>query len=1149
MDRCGQYRDQLLDYLYDLLEPEVQQSLSEHLNTCALCQSGLAQARQQQHLLASAARLSFPHFRFAAPQPNQAGRERLIQLPNWRWGRWAAAAAILLLVGGASIPVVGVLQRHRQLESSVETAKARHDQAIESEAAVAREFAADLQKRRTEQARLTEQVAVLLPREHRELLESFDREEKEHDLVVHLSGSDVIQPGSHFDIDTLDHRGRPVPADLKVRLIDVARNAVVAEPQVAERRAGTYVAVVPPGMKLAPDMNLRVEVVAHRAEGATVPVTAAVHTPSRSTYRTHLITDRPVYHPGETVRFRSLTLERDSFAPPDGELQLRYSVSRQGANAAILNIAGSSTASDSQGTILRGPGGKPLRGLGAGEFVLDGRFPEGEYVLTVREATNSFPAEQRVFRVRADQDLFLKGAEFNQPSYSAGSDVVANAWAVRVEGTALTDREAIATLTIDGKTYDAQGKTVANGQPLGKLRTDAEGKVKIAFRLPERVDDGDAQLAIEFIDGNNRESLIRRFPVNVLKRVVAFYPEGGTLAAGVTNRVYFDARTPLGEPAALRGHLVDDQGKVILEVATFHDPEHPRVEQGAGVFAFTPLAGRTYHLRTENGKFDLPRADFNAVALSVPGGVVNPEQPVRVVLRSARTNRSLWVTASCRGQLLDHQHVVLQGQEAAVDLNLAPSSLGVARITVYEERHAAGKPLELVPVAERLIHRPSPKRMKLAVTPQKLEGQKVGVGIRASDESGQPVDAIVLLHVVDTRSAGGKLDGALPAHFLVSHEIRNADEMEEAEFLLGDSAKAREALDLFLGTRGWRRFVELEGEPRQPENVRQDAQRFLVLDALSVEDRKIVNQVEQKRRDEETHFQQEQRKLTTALAAEIREVENQKLRDDRELVRLNQNVDETRDEYRSALVAFQDYDDWFQQLRRILQPALAVVLGLLATLFLVVAVARRVPRPVWYYGASATCALLLAVVALRSGLGNTFLSVDSVRTDDETQFAALKNELSDAAQPRGPVPGIRPVPMMAMRVTPPANLLRPAVEVAQVEPGVQRVESKQPARFRPEAPSLALEDAKLLAAAHRAPPKVMVAPPAPQIMIREYAYQRSLGNSPATLYWHPARVLPSGRLESLTFDLPELTGPIQIRVLAHTVDGRLGAALVDWPGR
>src|SRR5207249_5823937 len=33
-------------------------------------------------------------------------------------------------------------------------------------------------------------------------------------------------------------------------------------------------------------------------------------------YLTHLTTDRPMYRPGETVRFRSLTLERYSLRPP-----------------------------------------------------------------------------------------------------------------------------------------------------------------------------------------------------------------------------------------------------------------------------------------------------------------------------------------------------------------------------------------------------------------------------------------------------------------------------------------------------------------------------------------------------------------------------------------------------------------------------------------------------------------------------------------------------------------------------------------------------------------------------------------------------------------------------------------------------------------
>src|SRR5579883_2128566 len=105
MESCGHHQTQLLDYLYDLLEPDARRTLDEHLAGCAACQAALALARRQQGLLARAARMEFPDFRFTAPGANETAAPAVIALSRSRpWLRWAAAAAVLLLVAGISAP-------------------------------------------------------------------------------------------------------------------------------------------------------------------------------------------------------------------------------------------------------------------------------------------------------------------------------------------------------------------------------------------------------------------------------------------------------------------------------------------------------------------------------------------------------------------------------------------------------------------------------------------------------------------------------------------------------------------------------------------------------------------------------------------------------------------------------------------------------------------------------------------------------------------------------------------------------------------------------------------------------------------------------------------------------------------------------------
>src|SRR5262249_27115128 len=140
-------------------------------------------------------------------------------------------------------------------------------------------------------------------------------------------------------------------------------------------------------------------------------------------------------------------------------------------------------------------------------------------------------------------------------------------------GAELANQAVGVTIKIDGKTYDAEGKPQPGEQPLTNFRTDAQGKLRIRFKLPTTIDRGDAHLAVTFNDGGP-ETITRAIPIVLKKLKVEFFPEGGYLVPGVVNRVYFQVRTPLDKPADLRGKIVDETGKVVVDdVQTLNDPD------------------------------------------------------------------------------------------------------------------------------------------------------------------------------------------------------------------------------------------------------------------------------------------------------------------------------------------------------------------------------------------------------------------------------------------------------------------------------------------------------------------------------------------------------------------------------------------------
>src|SRR5262249_19650379 len=137
------------------------------------------------------------------------------------------------------------------------------------------------------------------------------------------------------------------------------------------------------------------------------------------TYLTQLTTDRPMYRPGEVVRFRSLTLERFSLKPAQEDLDLRYAITSP-LGGVIFKWEGPPRL-ERDGAVVTGPDGKPLRGVGAGEFPIPVDAPGGEYTLTLSEGQQRFSAEQRKFLVlRYQAPRLNKELEFSRKSYGPG---------------------------------------------------------------------------------------------------------------------------------------------------------------------------------------------------------------------------------------------------------------------------------------------------------------------------------------------------------------------------------------------------------------------------------------------------------------------------------------------------------------------------------------------------------------------------------------------------------------------------------------------------------------------------------------------------------------------------------------------------------
>ncbi len=603
---------------------------------------------------------------------------------------------------------------------------------------------------------------------------------------IHLkvAGPQRIEPGMDnvFTVETMTPSGRPMAAGVRYTLKTSDGKSLVLATQQATASNGRLTLNVRPAAEITAAENATFEIAAGDNDAAPLSTSLMVE-PSR--FATQLSLDKPLYQPGEIVRFRSLTLTRFGLNPA-GSAQVSFEI--HDPSGAVVPNSQATLAGD--------------RGVAGSEFALPVGAAGGEYTLFARSPANQFAEEKRTFFVRQYRRPRLKkDLEFTRDSYAPGDAVAADLSVLRTEGAAAAGAKLHAIASVDGQVVWQSDKTAG-----------PDGSARIEFKLPEKIARGDGQLAVVIDDGGNRETVAKTIRVNLDRVDVALYPEGGDLVAGLENRVYFTARTPLGKPAHIAGLLLDGEQREVGKLETSY--------KGMGSFKFTPRLGETYSVKVGKLEVNLTPGPLvaesrPAIRLSTGSGVFGPKQPLAVDLEARDGGEPLVVAAYCRDVLVGQQTLTAEHGMNHVEIPLAAGAAGVVRVTVFEipADATASDPRA---VAERLVYRRPERMLKVSVgehKPRYSPGDPVELSLAVTNERGEPTPALLGVSVA-ADSLYKLIDDELPSmptHFYLTSEIERPEDLEKADFFLSDDPKAAAALDLLLGTQGWRRFTDKTG--------------------------------------------------------------------------------------------------------------------------------------------------------------------------------------------------------------------------------------------------------------------------------------------------------------------------------------------------
>ncbi|MFT5468513.1 MAG: hypothetical protein ACI8UO_003623 [Verrucomicrobiales bacterium] len=489
-------------------------------------------------------------------------------------------------------------------------------------------------------------------------------------------------------------------------------------------------------------------------------------------YLAHVSTDKPVYREGEIVYIRSVLLHAADRTPYADQTNAFVTIKGPKGDQAFR--ASSNLEDGVTGLIWDVPAGQ------AG----------GEYTVSVVYPQVGAPLAERKFDIRAYRAPRLKTQiKFLRDGFGPGDDAVATLSATRAEGGFPAGAEVTITARVDGSEIHRATSTV-----------NAKGQCVARFKLPAEIERGEGTLAFAIQDGGAVETATKTIPILLQTLDLTFYPEGGALIAGLPNRLYFEARTPAQKPADFSGVVIDSNGQTAAELSTEHE--------GRGRVVFTPEKGETYSLRITKPSgiskaFPLPELVERGVAIQAQAERFASDKPVVLAVTSSETEALIVTLARSEEEVARSEIEVVAAEPKTVELDALTGIDGVLIVTVWD---AKGKPL-----AERLVYREPSQSLSISVTADKkryVPGDRVTLHIKTTNEKGEPASGVVgmtatddsVLEMIEKREQAPRL----PVMVLLEKNVR--DLADAHVYLDPENDEAPLALDLLLGTQGWRRF-------------------------------------------------------------------------------------------------------------------------------------------------------------------------------------------------------------------------------------------------------------------------------------------------------------------------------------------------------
>ncbi|MDR1129892.1 MAG: hypothetical protein LBK96_02800, partial [Prevotellaceae bacterium] len=290
---------------------------------------------------------------------------------------------------------------------------------------------------------------------------------------------------------------------------------------------------------------------------------------------------------------------------------------------------------------------------------------------------------------------------------------------------------------------------------------------------------------------NKKNSQSERI-INSEDAEIEFFPESGSMVAGIENTVAFKAFDRSGKSVEVSGGVLSSNGDTVTLFASEY--------LGTGKFVFTPQEGEYYYafFMPENIQYPLfaklPKALNSGFTINITEHDTVFDLNIKTdtkTLEKFRGKKIILVFRQSEKHLFAHE-TVLDTDSKFLYLPKSLLPAGITRIILYDESE--------IPYCERLVYVENRNRINVEIS---FAGDTVSV-IKLTGDKGQAVRANLSMSIINNTVPDENFD--IETYFWLESEIKGKIERPSAYF---DTANANrfKNMDLLLLTQGWRDFV------------------------------------------------------------------------------------------------------------------------------------------------------------------------------------------------------------------------------------------------------------------------------------------------------------------------------------------------------